>query len=47
MAAMGENDGSSVERWRRGFVDQSKSAFAERFADDIVLEATALAFVSR
>lgn len=25
------------------FVDQSQSAFAERFADDIVLEATALA----
>ena len=28
---------------RCGFADQSQSAFAERFADDIVLEATTLA----
>ena len=43
MVEMGGYDGKSVEGWRRGFVDQSQSAFAERFADDIVLEATALA----
>jgi hypothetical protein len=36
-------DGKSAEGWRRGFVHQSQSAFAERFADDIVLEATTLA----
>jgi pimeloyl-ACP methyl ester carboxylesterase len=35
--------GMSAEGWRRGFADQSQSAFAERFADDIVLEATTLA----
>jgi hypothetical protein len=33
----------SAEEWRRGFADQSQSAFVERFADDIVLEATTLA----
>jgi hypothetical protein len=36
-------DGKSVEGWCRGFVGQSQSAFVERFADDIVLEATTLA----
>jgi len=35
--------GRSAEGWRCGFADQSQSAFAERFADDIVLEATTLA----
>ena len=29
--------------WRRGFADQSQTAFADEFADDIVLEATTLA----
>ena len=43
MAEMGGYGDKGVEGWRRGFVDQSQSAFAERFADDIVLEATALA----
>ena len=33
----------SAEGWRRGFTDQSQSQFAERFADEIVLEATTLA----
>jgi pimeloyl-ACP methyl ester carboxylesterase len=39
--------GMSAEGWRRGFADQSQSAFAQRFADDIVLEATTLANRSR
>ena len=43
MARVSTYDGKSVEGWRRGFADQSQSAFAERFADDIVLEATTLA----
>ena len=43
MAEMGGYDGKSVEGWRRGFVDQSQSDFVERFADDIVLQASALA----
>ena len=43
MAEMSGYDDKNVEGWRRGFVDQSQSAFAERFADDIVFEATALA----
>jgi len=43
MVDMGWYDGKSVDGWRRGLVDHLQSAFAERFADDIVLEATALA----
>jgi hypothetical protein len=43
MVDMGGYDGNSVDGWRRGFVDQSQSALAEPFADDIVFEATALA----
>ena len=29
--------------WRRSFADQSRSGFAEQFADEIILEATTLA----
>ena len=43
MAGMSGYDGKSVEGWRRGFADQSQSAFAQQFADEIVLEATTLA----
>src|SRR6185295_18861010 len=43
MVDMGWYDGKSVDGWRRGLVDHLQSAFAERFADDIVLEATTLA----
>ena len=35
--------GKTAEGWRRSFADQSQSAFAEQFADEIVLEATTLA----
>jgi hypothetical protein len=43
MAEMSGYDGKRVEGWLRGFADQSQSAFDQRFADDIVLEATTLA----
>jgi hypothetical protein len=43
MAEMSGYDGKNVEGWHRGFADQSQSAFAQRFADDIVFEATTLA----
>ncbi len=43
MAEMSGYNGKSVEGWRRGFADQSQSAFAQQFADEIVLEATTLA----
>jgi hypothetical protein len=42
-AEMSGDQGKNVEGWRRGFADRSQNAFAQRFADDIVLEATTLA----
>jgi hypothetical protein len=42
-AEMSGDQGKNVEGWRRGFDDRPQSAFAQRFADDIVLDATTLA----
>jgi pimeloyl-ACP methyl ester carboxylesterase len=34
--------GNTADGWRRGFGDQSREAFADAFAEDVVLEATTL-----